>query len=115
MDMFPAMLTTEAAPDPSRTADPERVNPPVAVSPLPADAPIVSVPAAWMVAPLAAKSNTPITTVPAQPVGLREDNAAFRSPEIAPPPEFASKNTRCEACGPEHAFTPPEEEEQCVD
>src|SRR2546427_11232918 len=105
MDMFPAMLTTEAAPDPSRTADPERVNPPVAVSPLPADAPIVSVPAAWMIAPLTAKSNTPITTVPAQPVVFREDNAAFRSTETVPPPELASKNTGLEACGTEHPFT----------
>src|SRR6266566_7338314 len=114
MDVFPAMLTTEGAPDPSRTADPERVNPPVAVSPVPADAPIVRVPAAWMIAPLTATSNTPIMTVTADPVVLREDNAAFRSTETVPPPEFASKNTGLEAFGVEHPFTPPEEEDQCV-
>src|SRR5439155_154118 len=50
MDVFPAMFTKEGAPDPSRRADPERVNPPIAVSPVPADAPIVSVPAAWVIA-----------------------------------------------------------------
>src|SRR5438552_17609468 len=99
MDRFPAMLTTEGAPDPSRTADPERVNPLVAVSPLPADAPIVRVPAAWMIAPLTAKSDTPMTTVPAHPVVLREDDAAFRSTEPAPPPEYASKNRGLEAVG----------------
>src|SRR5437016_6169692 len=114
METFPAMLTTEGAPDPSRTADPERVNPPVAVSPLPADAPMVSVPAACMIAPLTAKSNTPMTTVPVHPVVLREDKAAFRSMETVPPPEFASKNTGLEAFGTEHPFTPPEEEDQCA-
>src|SRR5438309_12019914 len=108
MDRFPATLTTEGAPDPSRTADPERVNPPVAVSPLSSDAPIVSGPAAWMIAPLTAKLNTPITTVPAQPVVLREDNTASRSTETVPPPEFASKNTGLEAVVTEHPFTPPE-------
>ena len=114
MDVFPAMVTTDGAPDPSRTADPERVNPPVAVSPLPADAPMVSVPAACMIAPLTAKSNSPMTTVPAHPVVFREDNAAFRSTETVPPPEFASKNTGLEAFGTEHPFTPPEEEDQCA-
>src|SRR2546429_1041967 len=111
METFPAMLTTEGAPDPSRTADPERVNPPVAVSPLPADAPMVSVPAACMIAPLTAKSNSPMTTVPAHPVVFREDNAAFRSTETVPPPEFASKNTGVAALGPEPPCTPPQEEE----
>src|SRR5205807_111664 len=114
MDVFPAMVTTDGAPDPSRTADPERVNPPVAVSPDPADAPIVSVPAAWVIAPLTTKSNTPMTTVPAHPVVLKEDIAAFRSTVTIPPPEFASKNTGLEAFGIEHPFTPPEEEDQCV-
>src|SRR5437660_1350917 len=65
-------------------------------------------------APLTAKSNTPMTTVPAHPVVLREDNAAFRSTETVPLPEFASKNTGLEAFGTEHPFTPPEEEDQCA-
>src|SRR2546421_13104007 len=108
MDMFPAMLTTEAAPDPSRTADPERVNPPVAVSPLPADAPIVRVPAAWMIAPLPAKSHTPVPTAPAQPVGLRGDNPGSRTTETVPPPEFASAHTGLEAFGTQPPFTAPE-------
>src|SRR5712691_6125323 len=114
MDVSPTMPTTEGAPDPSRTAVPERVSPPVAVIPLAADAPIVRTPAAWVIAPLTAKSNTPMAIIPAHPVVLIEDIAAFRLTVTVPPPEFASKNTGLEAFGAEQPFTPPEEEDQCV-
>src|SRR6267143_612903 len=114
MEVSPAMLTMDGAPDPSRTADPESVSPPVAVSPIAADAPIVRTPAAWMIPPLTAKSNAPMATVPAHPVVLNEDIAAFRSTVTVPPPEFASKNTALDAFGTEQPFAPPDEEDQCV-
>jgi hypothetical protein len=114
MDVSPAMPTMEGAPEPSRTAAPERVSPPFAVRPVAADAPIVMVPPAWTIEPLTAKSNTPMAMIPAHPVVLSEDIAAFRSTATVPPPEFASKKTELEAFGAEQPFTPPDEDDQCV-
>src|SRR5437867_1690792 len=51
------MVTRDAAPDPSRTAEPERVSVPVAVRPALEEVPIEMTPAVWVMSPPTARSN----------------------------------------------------------
>src|SRR6266581_2348799 len=106
------MVTRDATPDPSRTAEPERVSVPVAVRPAFEEAPIEMIPAAWIMLPLTARSNDPIAIVPVHPVVSSEATATFRLFVADPPPEFGSKKTGFEEFGTEHPFTPPDESAQ---
>ena len=110
--MSPAIVTKDATPDPSRTAEPKRVSVPVAVRPAFEEAPIEMIPAAWTMSPLTARSNDPIAIVPAHPVVFSEVAATFRVIVTVPPPEFASKKTGFEEFGTEHPFAPPVESAQ---
>src|SRR5712691_2082267 len=112
MDVSPAIVRTDAAPEPSRKAEPPSVIVPIAVSPAAADAPIVIVPAPTTMLPLTAKSNVPIARIPAQPVVSREAVAAFWSTVARPPPEFASRKTGSAEVGTEQPLTPPDESAQ---
>jgi hypothetical protein len=109
MSTFPAMLTTDAAPEPSRTAVPKTVRLPPAVRPLLEEAPIVMIPVACTMSPLTAKSKVPIAIVPAQPVVFKEAMPAFWPTVTVPPPEFASKNTGLDGVGTAHPPKPPDE------
>jgi hypothetical protein len=110
----PRTVTTDAAPEPSRTAEPLRVSRPVEVRPSPDDAPIVRTPEACVTEPPTAKLNAPIAIVPVHPVVSREANAAFASTVTIPPPEFRSKKTELAPLGTEHPFVPPEDADQCA-
>src|SRR5438132_13866140 len=100
------MVTKDATPDPSRTAEPKRVSVPVAVRPAFEEAPIEMIPAAWTMSPLTARSNDPIAIVPAHPVVISEVTATFGVIVAVPPPEFASKKTGYEEIGRERPFAP---------
>jgi hypothetical protein len=104
---------TEAAPEPSSTAEPLRVRLPVTMRPSPDDAPIVKLPEACVTEPPTAKLNVPTTSVPVHPVVFKEANTAFALTVTMPPPEFASRRTGLEPPGTEHPFVPPEVEDQC--
>ena len=114
IDASPEIATRDAAPEPSSTASPERASVPVAVNPAFEEPPIETIPPAWVMSPLTARSNDPIAIVPVQPVVLNEAVARFASTETVPPPEFASKKTALEDVGTEHPFTPPDESAQWV-
>src|SRR3989475_5167231 len=112
MDVSSVMVTKDATREPSRTAEPKRVSGPVAVRPAFEEAPIETIPAAWIMSPLTARSNDPIAIVPVHPVVLSEAAATFRLIVAVPPPEVASKKTGFEEFGTEHPFTPPDESAQ---
>lgn len=112
--VFPAMVTRDAAPEPSRTAEPESVRLPAAVSPTLEEAPMLMVPAARVMFPLTRKSKVPMARVPVQPVVSRAAAAAFTSTVIVPPPAFPSRNTPLEDAGTAHPPAPPEEAAQCA-
>src|SRR5438309_11533135 len=107
------MVTKDATPDPSRTAEPKRVSVPVAVRPAFEEAPIEMIPAAWIMSPLRARSNDPIAIVPVHPVVLSEAAATFSLIVAVPPPEFAAKTTGFQEFVTVHSFTRHAASAQC--